>query len=232
MADYREKLKNDLAEQFRGKANIESLIEVLGGELQQVFHFFEQLRDERSVYNAVGKQLDGVGDIAVMSRKEAAQLAGLTSSLDTSDDEMYRQYLIYKILKNTCDCTYDSLISAIKMFWRGEEVRYREDPNIPATIILWIKGFSESGNIRGLMQVPIIKAAGVSALMETQTDVEGSIYVGIVQQSSVESQWSVEPYEINVQGLIDEEGSVLTDELGHILTCAKETGGSNEFSEN
>ena len=48
----------------------------MGGELQEVFDFFEQLRNERDVYHAIGKQLDGVGDIAVLTRKEAGQLAG------------------------------------------------------------------------------------------------------------------------------------------------------------
>ena len=76
MADFVTKLKQDLVEQFRGKANIEALMEVVGIELQEVFDFYEQLRTQRSVDTAVGKQLDGVGDIAVMTRKEAGQLAG------------------------------------------------------------------------------------------------------------------------------------------------------------
>ena len=59
MADYISRLKEDLVEQFRGQKNIESFMEVLGGELQEVFDFFEQLRNERDVYHAIGKQLDG-----------------------------------------------------------------------------------------------------------------------------------------------------------------------------
>ena len=61
MADFVTKLKQDLVEQFRGKANIEALMEVVGIELQEVFDFYEQLRTQRSVDTAVGKQLDGVG---------------------------------------------------------------------------------------------------------------------------------------------------------------------------
>ena len=38
-------------------------MEVVGIELQEVFDFYEQLRTQRSVDTAVGKQLDGVGDI-------------------------------------------------------------------------------------------------------------------------------------------------------------------------
>ena len=52
MADFVTKLKQDLVEQFRGKANIEALMEVVGIELQEVFDFYEQLRTQRSVDTA------------------------------------------------------------------------------------------------------------------------------------------------------------------------------------
>ena len=107
MADYVATLKNDLVEQFRGKANIEALMEVIGAQLQQVYDFYDQLRQDRGVHTAVGKQLDGVGDIVVMTRMEAGKLAGDPIPFEVIDDETYRRYLIYKILKNTCDCTRD-----------------------------------------------------------------------------------------------------------------------------
>ena len=47
MADYVATLKNDLVEQFRGKANIEALMEVIGAQLQQVYDFYDQLRQDR-----------------------------------------------------------------------------------------------------------------------------------------------------------------------------------------
>lgn len=81
MADFVSALKADLVEQFRGKENIEGLVEVIGIQLQAVYDFYEQLRNERDVYTAVGKQLDGVGDIAVMTRKEAGSLPGSQSLL-------------------------------------------------------------------------------------------------------------------------------------------------------
>lgn len=49
MADYVATLKNDLVEQFRGKANIEALMEVIGAQLQQVYDFYDQLRQDRGV---------------------------------------------------------------------------------------------------------------------------------------------------------------------------------------
>ena len=86
MADFVSALKADLVEQFRGKENIEGLVEIIGIQLQAVYDFYEQLRNERDVYTAVGKQLDGVGDIAVMTRKEAGQLAGKPIPFEVIDD--------------------------------------------------------------------------------------------------------------------------------------------------
>lgn len=135
MADYVATLKNDLVEQFRGKANIEALMEVIGAQLQQVYDFYDQLRQDRGVHTAVGKQLDGVGDIVVMTRMEAGKLAGDPIPFEVIDDETYRRYLIYKILKNTCDCTYPDIIKAFRMFW-DRPLYYKEDPAEPATMIL------------------------------------------------------------------------------------------------
>ena len=85
MADYVATLKNDLVEQFRGKANIEALMEVIGAQLQQVYDFYDQLRQDRGVHTADGKQLDGVGDIVVMTRMEAGKLAGYYSKGKNAD---------------------------------------------------------------------------------------------------------------------------------------------------
>lgn len=175
MADYVEILKRDLVEQFKGKANVESLMEVIGLELQQVYEFYEQLRNERDVYNAVGKQLDGVGDIAVMTRKEAGQLAGSTYPYDIIDDDTYRQYLIYKILKNTCDSTYPDIIKAFSMFW-DRPLYYSEDPEQPATMIFDTGEMQGLVDTRPLFRTPLIRAAGVTLKIfaKTSTPMETS----------------------------------------------------------
>ncbi len=171
MADYISRLKEDLVEQFRGQPNIESLMEVLGGEMQEVFDFFEQLRNERDVYHAIGKQLDGVGDIAVLTRKEAGQLAGNPIPFDILEDKIYRQYLIYKILKNTCDCTYPYIIKAFRMFW-DKPLYYSEDPEQPATMIF------DTGDMPGyidttpLFRTPLLRAAGVTLKLYARTVTE------------------------------------------------------------
>lgn len=171
MADFVTKLKEDLVEQFRGKANIEALMEVVGIQLQEVFDFYEQLRTERSVDTAVGKQLDGVGDIAVMTRKEAGQLAGNPIPFEVIDDDTYRQYLIYKILKNTCDCTYPDIIKAFRMFW-DRPLYYTEDPEQPATMIFDTGELPGDVDTTPLFRTPLIRAAGVTLKLYARTSVE------------------------------------------------------------
>lgn len=171
MADYVATLKADLVEQFRGKDNIEALVEVIGIQLQAVYEFYEQLRNERDVYSAVGKQLDGVGDIAVLTRKEAGQLAGDPIPFEVADDETYRQYLIYKILKNTCDCTYPDIIKAFRMFW-DRPLYYTEDPAEPATMIFDTGELPGDVDTTPLFRTPLIRAAGITLRLIARTSVE------------------------------------------------------------
>lgn len=190
MADYVAALKKDLVEQFRGKANIEALMEVIGDELQQVYGFYEQLRGDRSVYTATGKQLDGVGDIVALTRREAGLLAGNPIPFDIIDDETYRRYLIYKILKNTCDCTYPDIIKAFRMFW-SRPLYYSEDPKQPATMIFDTGEMEGLVDTRPLFTTPLLRAAGVTlklyARTRTQLDTAKLRIAGGLGYASTES---------------------------------------------
>ncbi len=179
MVDYIASLKADLVEQFRGKANIEALVEVVGEELQQVYDFFQELRNDRDVYTAVGKQLDGVGNIVDLTRMEAGKLAGDPIPHDILDDETYRQYLIYKILKNTTDCTYPDIIKALRMFW-DKPLYYREDPEIPATMIFETDPLPPEDNAAQLLTAPFIKAAGVGIKMIAVTETPEAVTEALV----------------------------------------------------
>ena len=169
MDEYSIALKKELVEQFKGKANIEALVEVLGSELQEIADFYEQLRTERDLYRAVGKQLDGVGDIAVLTRQEAGKLAAYAGRGHGTDDETYRKYLIYKILKNTCDCTYPEIIKAFRMFW-DKPLYYSENPEYPAVMVLETGTLAPEDHAENLLAAPIIKAAGVGIHITATTE--------------------------------------------------------------
>lgn len=166
------KMVDDLVEQFKGKKNLGALAEAIDRQMQDVAAFFRQLRDERSVNAAVGAQLEGVGDIVVLTRQEAGKLANLAEpGMELLDDEEYRKYIIYQILRNTCDCTYPDIIRSFRMFW-PKPLYYSEDPEYPATMVLQTDTLAPEDMAETLLRAPIIKAAGVGIrlIATTQTD--------------------------------------------------------------
>ena len=160
MVDYFASLKADLVEQFKGQPNIEAVMEVIAEQLQDVADFYEDLRTQRSISTAVGSQLDGVGDIVVLSRAEAGKLSSFVNPGEPINDETYRKYLYYKVLKNTNTCTYPDLIRAFRIFWE-KPLYYHEDPEHPAVMFLETRTLSPEDHVENLLRIPIIKAAGV-----------------------------------------------------------------------
>lgn len=177
--DYRQSVEKDTLEQFRGQPNIQVLHDVLAKQLQDVYDFFMQLKLNRWIHDAVGKQLDGVGDIVVLSREEASAFAKAAGLGDASDDEVYRKYLYYKVLKNTNNCTYPELIKAFRMFW-DKPLYYSEDPEYPATMFLETGVLTPEDHAEDLLSSPIIKAAGVGIHILATTEsppAEGELHV-------------------------------------------------------
>lgn len=167
MADYIAALTADTVEQYKEKNNITALLEVFGRQLQEVYDFYLQLLMERSLYSAVGNQLDSIGDNLALSRAEARNL-----TTEDIDDETYRKYLIYKILKNTSDCTYSDLIKAVEMFW-DHPIHYAEDKNQPATIILSTDILDGNEiDTTPLLQAPLVRPAGVTLKLYATTETE------------------------------------------------------------
>ena len=169
--DYIELLRQDLVEQFRGKPALDALIRVIGRQLNDVYRFFCQLRDERSLFTAYGKQLDGIGDIVVLDRAQAGELACITEPSYVLDDEPYRDYLLYKIWRNTNTTTYWDIIKGLRMFWE-RPIYYAEDPEIPACMIFDTGDMEGFVDTRKLILSPLIRAAGVGFRIQAKTVVE------------------------------------------------------------
>lgn len=168
MPDYVAKLRSDLVEQFKKKPVIDALMEAIGEQFNDLYRFFADLKTKRSVLSAFGKQLDGIGNVVVLSRKEAAELACINEPIYALADEEYRKYLIYKIWKNTCGCTYPDIIKAFKMFW-NKPLYYSEDPSEPATMIIESSELTPEDNAHLLLNAPFIKAAGVRIIVIAHT---------------------------------------------------------------
>lgn len=171
MTDCRDALLADLVEQFRDRPKLKVLLDAVGRQLNEVKTFFEDLGSKRDLKTAEGAQLDGIGDIVVLSRYEAGVLALAAESVYVLQDEPYRDYLIYKIWKNTNSCTYWDIMKGLRIFW-DRPLYYREDPEHPACIIFdtgEMEGFVDT---RRLMSMPLIKSAGVGLRLYAITRTE------------------------------------------------------------
>ncbi len=135
--DMAEAWLRDIPQQFQGKHNIEILLKTFARQLKEVQSVFEDMNTKLDLDKAVGKNLDYIGTIIPLSRKEAGELCGfcLPEPAPVLSDERYVQILKYKLLKNTSDCTYYDIIAGLEYLYEFPFL-YREDPQRPATIIL------------------------------------------------------------------------------------------------
>lgn len=156
---------SDLPQQFQNKNNIEILIRAFSRQLEELKKVFYDLDNKTDLDNAEGKQLDFVGDIVNLSRKDAGILAGLGMSAPVIPDERYRKLLTYKVLSNTSDCTYSDLMESLEILWQTEGIKYYEDPKRPATIYLILPKVDFTENlVLPFERKLVVKASGVSVL--------------------------------------------------------------------
>lgn len=154
---------NDLPQQFQGKQNIGHLIRTFSKQMQEIYDVFGQLKNETDLDTAIGKNLDVVGDIVNLSRKDAHII--LRKAKDTEiTDEIYRRVLKYKSIQNSCDCTYYDMMYSISLLWNTDNISYLEPPDRPATVLLKINKTSLDSIDPAIGRVLAIKPAGVSVV--------------------------------------------------------------------
>lgn len=105
-------------------------------QMQELVLVFDDLDTKPDIDKACGQNLDDVGTIVSPSRKEAGILAGIGVEEPVISDERYRQFLKYKLLRNMNDCTYYDIMQSIEIFWKADNIRYIEEPERPATILI------------------------------------------------------------------------------------------------
>ena len=162
---------NDLPQQFLEKKNIEALIRAFSKQLQELQQVFDDLENLTDLDTATGQNLDMVGTIIPLSRKEAGILAGINVEDPVISDERYRQFLRYQNLVNTNECTYYDLMNGLALLWDVSPIYYIEDPDMPATIILTMPFLKPGGEVVRVGEVPMVKPAGVRIEFEYQIKV-------------------------------------------------------------
>ena len=120
-----------LPEQFKRKHNIEVLIKAFAAELEELVTVYKELETLRAISTASGKQLDGIGEIVVLSRVESMAYAGVVEFY-ILDDERYRLFLMFKALRNANTCTFPELMEICRLLYNVKLLYYREFNDHPA----------------------------------------------------------------------------------------------------
>ena len=189
--DYSAYLRDDLAEQFKGQPKIEAICNAIGQQMSEVYDFFEQLSTCLNIDSAEGALLDRIGEIVVLSRKEAQELLGKS---DAVTDEEYRQMIKYKIRLNYGDATRKSIINAVKTINGGMiGFRVENEAERPATIILKTDRSPSSEGVLAMYRTPVPKAGGVQLVVQSQEVAEININVGILSYRSFRINYEVGP---------------------------------------
>lgn len=158
----------DMPQQFQGKMNIEILIRAFSRQMEEVETVLGKINTLTDIDTAHGKNLDYVGDIVCMSRKEAGELINRRFPEPVISDERYREYLHYQVLRNTSDCTYADIMKAIDILWDVDRARYYEREDRPATIFIGLPAvdIEEEDPAEGKPQ--ILKPGGVGFIYTVQ----------------------------------------------------------------
>lgn len=156
-----DRIIRDMPQQFHEKHNIDVFLKAIGKQLDQLEKMFNDLHEKTTLDTAVGKNLDDIGDIVVLSRKDAKNVLKDTSA-KVIEDDVYRKALNWKILRNTCDCTYEDIMSSLKLIWDTDNITYYEDPNVPATVFIGMPTVGYDAIDPSVGRVLAIKPSGVA----------------------------------------------------------------------
>ena len=168
MAGIYEKWLADIPQQFHGKKNIDVLLRAFSRQMDEIAQVFDDLKCKVDLDSASGVNLDRLGGVVNLSRKEAASLNKRISAYSEMTDDRYRQYLRYQILSNTSNCTYQDLIDGIYLLWRLEKVHYTERLEDPATIVFRAEFSVDEADAVEFYPELCIRPSGVGIYLEKQ----------------------------------------------------------------
>ena len=172
---------NDLPQQFLEKERIEAVIKAFSKQMEEVNSAFMELETVTDIDSATGKNLDMVGTIVPVSRTEAYNILRKAKETTISDD-LYRQVLKYKMLRDTSSCTYYDIVESIRMLWKAGDIHYSEKKDSPATIFISVNDSDIDGVDSMYGRATAIKPAGVK-MVYTQG------YIGLIDESEIEQFW-------------------------------------------
>ena len=132
MLDYVSLAQSRLTSLFPEKPLVTALTGTMVSQLSDLEMVADQLKNERWVDVAVGKQLDGCGEIVGEKR------------LGRNDDD-YRDAINFRIFVNTSNATPNDLMQGLRFLTKPDNIQYIEQ--YPATAML----FTDGANIKPMI---------------------------------------------------------------------------------
>jgi hypothetical protein len=148
---------NRLPEQFKGKPNIEKLLRVLVGAIQQAEDAGQQLLTLRTIDTATGAQLDIIGKIVGQAR------AGLL-------DDDYRRYCRARVAANRSTGTMEDVLRVAKLVLNDPSAHLAFENQGIAAYVLRVEDVAISADLAGVILMSFlaqITAAGVRPILES-----------------------------------------------------------------
>ncbi len=157
----------DIPCQFREKTNILAVINVFSRQLDELMRVNEELTAIVDIDTARGKNLDMLGDIVNISRREAYILLNRDISV-VINDEMYRNVLRFQALKNNSHATYADIMKGLYLLWgKDVKIHYAEAVREPASLEISIEDITTDDTDPALIRPMVIRPGGVKILFRS-----------------------------------------------------------------
>lgn len=137
MFDYIGVAQSRLTSIFPEKPLITALTGAMVSQLYDIELVADQLKNERWIDTAIGKQLDGCGEIVGEKRQGR-------------NDDDYRDAINFRIFVNTSNATPDDLMQGLRFLTKPDNIQYIEQ--YPSTAMLFTDGANINPNIHTAMQ--------------------------------------------------------------------------------
>lgn len=215
---------DDFPSQFQDMPHIEWLADAVCIELDALRQMFADLPKLLDLDAAHDKILDGLGDIVVLSRAQAGLLAKNGITFPVIEDERYRRFIRYKILKNTSICNIEDILNAITMLWGITPTHYDEPPDEPATMSITFA--DPGGGPDAYDDIPPIKAAGVGIHIKATSErhSKGQLYAGALAGVHEDVRIETASKVARVRRPLYAGCAVFLDEQMHVGAIARKAG--------
>lgn len=171
--------KKEIPSQFQGKPNLSAVIDAFGKQLDELEETYKALMTKVDIDSAQGTNLDMLGGIVNISRRDAYDMLDITT-MDAMTDEAYRNVLRFKALKNNADATYSDIMKGLYLLWGKDAlITYQENPTAavyngkawnkpdPASIAIDIADIPSDVMDPTIIRPMIIKPGGVKIAFST-----------------------------------------------------------------